>query len=407
MSERLYLIDINLNGNQLKSAVVEKLPNAPANPVAGQIYFNVGDSKFYYYNGTKWISGAEYKGANTVAEDAEGVRYGLYDGMTDSTLKFRVLETIDTRVKLSKDSEQGIIKIGLDMKYKSAMPDDLEVPTKVGGINAGATAGELKAKTVDQVLDDLLFPELQPTVTAPSVSISFANGFSANGIYEVGATAPVAANFSHNFSQGSSVVGGQATLHRSGAEDTPNSAILYNGATSLAAKVVLGDMAYTYKAAYLSGPQLVTSKGKKASIQPNPLPAGTVTSGAIHIYGTYPYFCNGTSASSSATDTNFPSAFTADTKMTLQKWTDTLVGAKFASEAAKDTRIEFKFPSTKRVTKVEFMNTVSGKWEAFQSGSQTSAGNITVQGVNVAYTKWTTQGALNGAIQLRFTLANA
>lgn len=104
-----------------------------------------------------------------------------------------------------------------------------------------------------------------------------------------------------------------------------------------------------------------------------------------------------------------PSAPIANNKLRLYKWTDTLIGAKFASEASSGTRLEFKFPSTKNVTKVEFYNTVSGKWEVFSSANYviSDAGNIAVQGVNVAYKKLTTQGAMSGALQLRFTVANA
>ena len=104
-----------------------------------------------------------------------------------------------------------------------------------------------------------------------------------------------------------------------------------------------------------------------------------------------------------------PSAPIANNKLRLYKWTDTLIGAKFASEASTGTRLEFKFPSTKNVTKVEFFNTVSGKWEIFGSANYviSDAENIAVQGVNVAYKKLTTQGALSGALQLRFTVANA
>lgn len=167
-------------------------------------------------------------------------------------------------------------------------------------------------------------------------------------------------------------------------------------------------MQYNYHAAYAQGEQLVTSWGNKASIQPNPLPAGAVNSEAIYIYGTYPYFCNGDNASTSAGEGNMPSAPTPNKKLKLYKWTDTLIGAKFASEASTGTRLEFKFPSTKNVTKVEFFNTVSGKWEVFSSANYviSDAGNIAVQSVNVAYKKLTTQGALSGALQLRFTVAN-
>ena len=309
-----------------------------------------------------------------------------------------------------KDTVTKAIDFLADEKYRSEMPDDLKVPNNIGGLKAGQTAEDLRKKSISQILDDIIFPELEPTITAPSASISFKSGFSNNQIFEVNATAPAnPTNFTTGFNQGLSKVAGQPDKKRAGALNSGSSFIYYNTADqkTLPGKVVLGTMTYKYRAAYAQGETCVTSKGNKASsVDPNPLPAGTVDSGAIQIYGTYPYFCNGQSASSSAQDNNLPSSVTADTKLPLQKWTDTLVGAKFASEATTGTRLVFEFPSTKKVTKVEFMNTVSGKWENFSGYSTSTSGNKTIQGVSVAYSKLTTTGALSGAIQLRFTVAN-
>ena len=297
-------------------------------------------------------------------------------------------------------------------KFYSSLGDSVQVPSTVGGIKAGTTVAQLKGKKQNEIIDMLLFPEQQPTVANPSASIALKNAFKANGIYEVGSAGPVQADFTTGFNRGTCTVAGQAAKNRAGALDSSKSFIYVGGSTSnktLPAKVTLGAMQYNYVAAYGQGDTLLTSWGKKASVSPNPLTAGSVASGAIYIYGTYPYYCNGASASSSAQDTNFPGAAAPGTKLPLQKWTDTLVGAKFASEASTGTRLVFEFPATKQVTKVEFMNTVSGKWEVFASGNYavSSSGNKTVQGVSVAYKKLTTQGALIGALQLRFTLANA
>ena len=296
--------------------------------------------------------------------------------------------------------------------FKSALGDSVQVPSTVGGIKAGTTVAQLKGKKQNEIIDMLLFPEQQPAVANPSASIALKNAFKANGIYEVGAAGPVQGDFTTGFNRGTCTVAGQAAKNRAGALDSSKSFIYVGGSMSnktLPAKVTLGAMQYNYVAAYGQGDTLLTSWGKKASVSPNPLPAGSVASGAIYIYGTYPYYCNGASASTSAQDTNFPGSAAPGTKLPLQKWTDTLVGAKFASEASTGTRFEFKFPATKQVTKVELMNTVSGKWDLFNANGYKveSAGNITVQGVAVAYKKWTTQGSLNGGMQLRFTLANA
>lgn len=296
--------------------------------------------------------------------------------------------------------------------YKSALGTSIQMPNTVGGIAAGTTVATLNNKKQNEIIDMLLFPEQQPQVVAPSANILLSSGFINNEIMEVGMAAPVAGtNIKTAFNQGYGRVAGQPDKKRAGALNSEASFIYYGGQESnktLPTKVVLGTMQYNYHAAYAQGEQLVTSWGNKASIQPNPLPAGAVNSGAIYIYGTYPYFCNGDNASTSAGEGSMPSAPTPNKKLKLYKWTDTLIGAKFASEASTGTRLEFKFPSTKNVTKVEFFNTVSGKWEVFGSANYviSDAGNIAVQSVNVAYKKLTTQGALSGALQLRFTVAN-
>lgn len=296
--------------------------------------------------------------------------------------------------------------------YKSALETSIQMPNTVGGIAAGTTVATLNGKKQNEIIDMLLFPEQQPQVVAPSATILLSSGFINNEIMEVGMAAPVAGtNIKTAFNQGYGHVAGQPDKKRAGVLNSEASFIYYDGQESnktLPIKVVLGTMQYNYHAAYAQGEQLVTSWGNKASVQPNPLPAGTVNSGAVYIYGTYPYFANGADASTSNGDGNMPSAPTPNIKLKLYKWTDTLIGAKFASEASSGTRLEFKFPSTKNVTKVEFYNTVSGKWEVFGSANYviSDAGNIAVQGVNIAYKTLTTQGALSGALQLRFTVAN-
>lgn len=297
--------------------------------------------------------------------------------------------------------------------YKSTLETSIQMPNTVGGIAAGTTVATLNGKKQNQIIDMLLFPEQQPQVVAPSATILLSSGFINNEIMEVGMAAPVAGtNIKTAFDQGYGRVAGQPNKKRAGALNSEASFIYYGGQESnktLPTKVVLGTMKYNYHAAYAQGEQLVTSWGNKASVQPNPLAAGDVNSGTVYIYGTYPYFANGKDASTGNGESDMPSAPIANNKLRLYKWTDTLIGAKFASEASSGTRLEFKFPSIKNVTKVEFYNTVSGKWEVFASANYaiSDAGNIQVQDVPVAYKKLTTQGAMSGALQLRFTVANA
>lgn len=300
-----------------------------------------------------------------------------------------------------------------DISYTTNLPDSLVVPQTVGGINKGTKVSDLEGSTISQMFDNLLFPEVQPTIQAPSATIHFKDTFSSNGVYEVGTTAPIAANFDTSFNRGTCTVVGQADKNRAGNLDSGNSFIYYGGNTStktLPAKVTLGTMQYNYHAAYAQGDTLVTSKGNKASVTPNPLPAGSVDSSNLTIFGTYPYYCNGQSASSSSGDSNFPTSATPNTKLPLYKWTDTLVGAKFASEAATGTRMQFIYSNRKKVTKVEFYNSISGKWETFGTSNYNANSGIktySVQGTNETYNILTTTGPLSGSVQYRFTITNA
>ena len=51
-----YLVNLNLNKNELQNAVIQPLAAAPSNGVLGQVYYNSTDHLMYQYNGTSWIA---------------------------------------------------------------------------------------------------------------------------------------------------------------------------------------------------------------------------------------------------------------------------------------------------------------------------------------------------------------
>ena len=50
-----YLVNLNLNKNELQNAVIQPLAANPSSPKAGQIYFHSTNKKIYVYDGISWV----------------------------------------------------------------------------------------------------------------------------------------------------------------------------------------------------------------------------------------------------------------------------------------------------------------------------------------------------------------
>lgn len=361
----------------------------------------------------------EYYNAVYFATDSQkiflnGICYG--QGKKEKTVA-------EVRVDIGKPGEYTLVvkytdddiftfNLGTLLLYTSKLPDDEVVPVKIGNIAAGTKVSELKTKTVSEILDDIIFPEIQPEVTSPRATITFEDpGEYSNGkIFEVGYAAPQ--NFITDFSKGSAKVVGKEAQDRSGEliHDLLTG-VMCDGSNTLPAEIKLGKMNYQYQVHYDKGPEILTSKGVPSTvIEPNPLPEGTVKSNTLTLYGTYPYISNGESASAEYQELTLPVIMGSNTKLPLQRWDDKTVGVMFASEASNDQRIKFRFHESKKITKVEFFNTIGGTWTIFNDSNwQVTADpdEKIIQGHRLNYKVFTTTGNLMGAIQLRFTLEDA
>lgn len=300
-----------------------------------------------------------------------------------STLSDKVDE-LNEKVDNIKPSE------GADVIYESSIEDKtLEMPSAVGGLGKGTTVESLEGKTFSQMFDDILFPTVNPTFSAPTASIAFKDYTS---IKEVGSTAPMASNFTTGYNAGAITLNGVKQNNRGGAIDSASSFIYVNGDADnkvLPAKVSLGSTTYKYRAAYGEGAQPKDNKGNNYDA---PLAAGYVDSSAITLNGTYPWFASTASASSEN-----PVA-----KQSLVAWNTTagsMSTGNFELQPSGTLPQVFKLP--RKISTLQMLNTVSNKMETIGLGDYNeTTETINIGGVDVTYYVYTYKGAVRGSVTL-------
>lgn len=274
------------------------------------------------------------------------------------------------------DGSSKTVDLAEILKYKSALADDIATVNALGGIPAGTTVAQLKNKTFSQLFDELIFPTVNPTFENPTAFLSL-KSTSTPIIQEVGTTGasvPVAGSFNTGYNPGAIKIAGVKKQNRGGDLKSNESFIYINNAPAnkeFPTEIPEGSITYKYRAAYAQGPQPLDSKGNNYQ---TPLPAGTVDSAAITINGVYPYFTN--------KDNNEAFARLALTT------SNTLSAVKFKAEGP--IKHAFKIPAKYTLTKVELLNTLSGKYENHGIDKFTkTTENIEIQGKLVSYAVYT------------------
>lgn len=358
---------------------------------------------------------ASFSGEVNYGENVGTGDVSIYQEKSGDELRFRTLKAGDN-ISLSYEDSQTI-RIdssggGIDgsiytsqVEYDPSLNPTLEMPQSVGGIPAGTTVAELDGDSVKEILNDLLFPTVEPTYQNPN------NSFTENAAayYEVNDTTSI--SFTATLDRGQILLNGSFQDFRSGppnsyfyTDPSANSYGPVDVSTSVNPDVqtpgtylvTQGIQTWTSRIAYDQGPQPLDNKGAPTG---SPWPAGTTNSKSVSLEGVYPLFAT-TVDINTLTKQNLISMSTSVTPgYTLVAETG---GAKQQFE------IPDKWTDINPLVGVQTYNSFAGAWE-FQGGSAsasltswtTTPTSQTIQGVNENYTLYTYNGVDRGSIEIR------
>ena len=126
-----FLVNIDLNKNQLQNAVLQPLAITPSNPVEGQFYYNSTDKLMHQWNGTEWVVYGETVNWGTIAGKPDGLVIDTNYVHTDNNF------TNDDNTKLQGIEAGAEVNPGVATEATDGLMSSTD-KTKLNGIEAGA-----------------------------------------------------------------------------------------------------------------------------------------------------------------------------------------------------------------------------------------------------------------------------
>jgi len=269
--------------------------------------------------------------------------------------------------------------------YTNATP----TPVTIGGIDAGSTFTD---QTMTQMWDSLLYPELFPSLVAPSSTFALTE----SGYHEIGEVVATL-HFSATFSRGTITPAYGTSGYRSGLPNTykytgtglsnQTSTSLTDAETVSSYTVLTGAQNWTGAVAYDAGEQPLSNKGNNYD---SPLAAGDTATITRTITGVYPWYATSV-------------AIATLTKQALASMSSSYVQVTMIAEDGVDKqRIELPVGWI-AITAIKQYNTLSGVWDSVSTSTFTVTDTTeTIQGNVIDYKLWTHNGPTIGSRQLRF-----
>ena len=148
-----FLVDINLNKNELQNAIVQNLASDPSNPIKGQTYFNTVTNRFRVFNGTTWDEMGTGGGTVTSVAMSNATNGGLT--VSGSPITGSGTITVGhTNVLNNAQTTSGIYPIKIDKnghisEYGTAFnpANKQDVISDLDEIRSGAAAGATALQT--------------------------------------------------------------------------------------------------------------------------------------------------------------------------------------------------------------------------------------------------------------------
>lgn len=300
---------------------------------------------------------------------------------------------------------------GGDQIYISQVTDGTPTPEDVGGIDAGTLPENIGdgTYTLSEVIDQLLWPAICPTVNGPQVTLSD----NADNLQIIGDSLNIA--FTTGAS-GGSISGGQgvaagdltsATLAGAGSTNetltiTPPYDIAdytLNGYT-----VVSGSQSWTLTGTFAVGPMPVDNLGGDC---PDVQYGGGSDTASVNFEGVYPVYAgnstqyqgaaSGTWTTSSVNTTYWTQLALFSFNSAYFQWNQTYNEDAVAPDVV---RHRFAIPSVLTVTDIKKYNSVSGNYDSIPlSQFSTTATTLDVFGNSVTYTIYEKSNSAGGASQ--------
>lgn len=154
MANNKFLVDLNLNQNELQNIVIQNLATAPSNPKEGQIYFNTVDHTLYVYTSGFW---ADALGQGMIYNEGTGIDITGNIISIDETVVATKTFTGNTYVPLTREINGQALSsdITLSASDVDALPDtttinDLTTTAQQNALNSGIDSTKVTQITTNQ-----------------------------------------------------------------------------------------------------------------------------------------------------------------------------------------------------------------------------------------------------------------